>query len=934
MSGFLFPDVFFPWLDVPLQLPEPRQLTAEELAAHRRDEARDRAAKAAKQDEGLHKQKLVQVKAQVEYEARRDRLDDAVRELWQAKPLTDKLVESLKTARGNAVRILASADPMKGPDYAAALAALEKVKIADTLEAGRKLIAETDGKAATTYPACSREAKLVTDRLDASDSLLAQEAADAFRARLAEQTNRLRTPRFDRTVDAEVQDKLDELLSEVTGTEQVAAVNKINVDQEKAAATQRLARLQPMLTDTQHALLARQLGGLDALQADRDFVAALELLGAFDASANKAEADASPGKDQWDRTKTNIPTLLQTARQQLASPSPAVKQQAQAAIDALQAMAAETPGKTITYAVAVARLEESRRLVGGLDAESKKFNQFIGERDKAAVAVAEAANSVTSSLEALDRIVEVIDPADNKGAASADFRLQFDAQTSEFEARSKTAFDTAGLDAEATVAKLTSLASTILETSRNSQAVSKLIGDQKLAEARARYEAARTPAAAGVEHVRGMSTATAVELAVELASIDDNVRAATLPGQIDKPIADVRALAKRAEERADASANELGQKQTNLTKQADEITTKLGTLDEAVKAIGNDKRRADYEKLHAALTAALEQQRAVIALLQLSLLDAAVPELAKLDRDVDEAIAATKGAESWFGGDTVNFSDIKGYFADMKKRLNETELRRFMGTSVFQKTQELAELEKSLGSDPIMDLRRKISALGRSITALEDQAADASKNYDAFVKEVDAIKAKLKGDIFQQTPKYTEYLKGELDGTLPQAASEGGLANARQEAQRLDKLIDDYLKDKVKDQRGVPVALADREKEAVAADSAEQESAARWEGSYNVLNGELGRLTGIDKAELGNLKKMLNDANAAFRKDGVYDVAMAKLRAVRERMALLVANPQGLQLSARNRLPEVNQKWKDSVTGFKEELKTLGDKVSVPGRHQ
>ena len=106
------------------------------------------------------------------------------------------------------------------------------------------------------------------------------------------------------------------------------------------------------------------------------------------------------------------------------------------------------------------------------------------------------------------------------------------------------------------------------------------------------------------------------------------------------------------------------------------------------------------------------------------------------------------------------------------------------------------------------------------------------------------------------------------------------------------------------------------------------------EGSYNVLNGELGRLTGIDKAELGNLKKMLNDANAAFRKDGVYDVAMAKLRAVRERMALLVANPQGLQLSARNRLPEVNQKWKDSVTGFKEELKTLGDKVSGPGRHQ
>ena len=30
MSGFLFPDVFFLWLDVPPQLPEPRQLTAEE----------------------------------------------------------------------------------------------------------------------------------------------------------------------------------------------------------------------------------------------------------------------------------------------------------------------------------------------------------------------------------------------------------------------------------------------------------------------------------------------------------------------------------------------------------------------------------------------------------------------------------------------------------------------------------------------------------------------------------------------------------------------------------------------------------------------------------------------------------------------------------------------------------------------------------------
>ena len=61
--------------------------------------------------------------------------------------------------------------------------------------------------------------------------------------------------------DAEVQGKLNEPLLEVTGIEQVAAANKINVDQEKAAATQRLAgqRAQPILTDAPNTpLLARQ----------------------------------------------------------------------------------------------------------------------------------------------------------------------------------------------------------------------------------------------------------------------------------------------------------------------------------------------------------------------------------------------------------------------------------------------------------------------------------------------------------------------------------------------------------------------------------------------------------------------------------------------------------------------------------------------------
>jgi hypothetical protein len=929
MSDLLLPDIFFGWLDV-------RQPTKAEMDEYYKEKEREKqqqerakAAKAAKQDEAQHKQKLAQIKAQVEYEARRDRLDDVARELLDSLPTSAKLVETLRKARYEAVTILSKPDPTNGADYAAALAVLQKVKIEDALAAGRKLDAAASEKAAGTYKVASKQATDITARLDAPTSLLTQEATDGLRAKLTAQTKRLRTPAFDASLDRDVRAELSKIDADVTKHEDFATNVKATLEDRRQAANLRLADLQTTLTDTQYALLARHLGGLDALVADRDFIAGVDLIDAFNGAADKAEADAKPGKELWASNSGQIPALLKTAREQLASASPAVKDKAAEAIATLEGLQQETPGKTITYALAVQKLQECNDLVGGLKSESEKFGAFVGEREEAAKAVKEAAAEVTAALLALDKMVKEVDESAAEGAASADSREQFTALTTGFEERSKTAFDAAGLDAEGTIAKLISLAEAINKAASSGDTVAGLITEQVLATARAGYEAARGKASSEIERVRGMNASEAGTFAAKLPAIDDTVKSATLAAEIAKPVKDVEALEKDAKSRGDELAAELLEEQTNRTKQADALALKLGELDEAVKAIGNDKRRADYEKLHAALLAGLEQQRAMIALPQLSLLSAAEPELVKLGSDIDDAIAAAKGAESWFGGDVVNFTDIKGYIADMKKRLAETELRRFLGTSVFQKTQELSEIEKSVGSDPIIDLRRKIATLGRSITALEAKLVDVTKDYAAFVKQVETIKAKLKGDIFGPVPKYTESLKGELDATLPQAASEGGLPNAQQEAQRLSTLVDTYLKDNVRDRRGVPVALADREKEAVAADQADKENGAKWDGAYNVLSGELDRLSGIDRAELGNLKKTLNDANKNFKKDGVYDAAMARLRAVRERVELLRANPQGLKLSSRNRLPEVNQKWKDGLVTFRDDLKATGDALMV-----
>ena len=107
-------------------------------------------------------------------------------------------------------------------------------------------------------------------------------------------------------------------------------------------------------------------------------------------------------------------------------------------------------------------------------------------------AVADAANSVTLSLEALDGTVEA-NRSCRRRAQPRPISVCSSTRRRTSSRRDPRPPSTRQAWMRGHVAKLTSLASTILETSRNSQAVSKLIGDQKLAEGPSPLRGRRAP---------------------------------------------------------------------------------------------------------------------------------------------------------------------------------------------------------------------------------------------------------------------------------------------------------------------------------------------------------------------------------------------------------------------------------------------------------
>ena len=56
--------------------------------------------------------------------------------------------------------------------------------------------------------------------------------------------------------------------------------------------------------------------------------------------------------------------------------------------------------------------------------------------------------------------------------------------------------------------------------------------------------------------------------------------------------------------------------------------------------------------------------------------------------------------------------------------------------------------------------------------------------------------------------------------------------------------------------------------------------------------------------ERANLHKILNDANSAYKKNADYGAASAQWKAVQDRLTMFKANPDGLKVTARNKLPQ------------------------------
>jgi hypothetical protein len=485
----------------------------------------------------------------------------------------------------------------------------------------------------------------------------------------------------------------------------------------------------------------------------------------------------------------------------------------------------------------------------------------------------------------------------------------------------------AGLKADETVAKLTVLAQTIEAASKGSE-LPKTIAAEQLAAAKGRYEAARKTAMGEIDRLRGIDAAEAEELAKAIGNVDGSAAAATNPGVFAKFVVRIDKIRSDAAIRATKLGKEAGEEQQILTEELDEVGALLDELDKIVAGLKNEKQQKGYQTLAQTLRTGLEQQRAMADLTQRSLLQAAVPEIIKLRFDVHQGIDAARNGKAVPGDSTLTMEEIRQRISDLKKKLGETEIKTFLAAAVFQTTTALDALDKALGDEPLYDSAVKAVELTRKTDQILADAAKARKVYDAFKADLEKIGAKLKQDIFTQAPKYTAYLKGELDAIRAEARGEGGFPTAKQDALRILAEIDGYLADQDRDARGVPKALAQREGDAVKDAEATKDLAAGWTGKYKVLAANIDRLEGVPSREKKALASSLEDANKNFEKTGDYEAATARWKAIEQRMRLLQENPGGLKLSARNSLPKVRDNWHAATMKFQEALSQLGAAIN------
>jgi len=931
-------DKYFALLDIGV-LTEKQTRTAQKLAS-------DIRKADTKQDKAIAQKDAKREEARLLYEDRLARFDLALADLRKYRPASDKLVAKFETARGEAQALIAPANqaPVTAKDYEAARKRLHDVSVSDAAEDAAKLFGSALKSAQKFAPEAFALCDKIRAELAAKGLPLPGRVVGVVRATMFDIIRPLLadgpTKEQADAATADLQQLLQDLQADIAaarkeGTDTALLYGR-TTERIKALAPDSAAT-PPLINDRQAATMRQSLESARAYVDANEFGKARGILDTLNADAQQYEAQNGPRRDEWLAIQASVPGVINGAvALAREAKSPPVQKQALDVAKQVREIVDLGPGRGTSFDDALARVRSAPATLASLrdmeagwqqehplvEAEKTLGDGTVvpekrGESPQLADAkknIETAFADVEAALKTLHKAVKQATNGSHFQVADGPFKERLNAARAEWDERVKTAHDPDSLDDIGMFLQLAVLEVDIIQLAGNPDRLGAAVDAGLGNRAKEAYEAAKREATEAceaymavdaVEGATALEKVEAISAAAESNSTARGLRKAA--GQLTKLALDTLKLAQ-------GQSGDVAAAQKALKEILDPIEPQLAELKARAESRKTATDREPIVALLETLQTSLDGLRAVERLTELTLLTAAQAEASAFAKSVADSLAAAKGKKGV--EDTLTFREMRKQIADLKAQLDKSKLGIYGAVTQAALSDELKDLEKSLGKKTMTETTAELAALEKKVTELQEKCKSAEQNSEQFKKSVIAgILKLLDGEAFKQAPAYLKAKRAEVAGILEEYRFEGSQGEAYKKASTLQVELENALASD-KDERGVPKLIAAQEAPAQKQQNDKIVEGGKWDGECEVLEKRLKSLKSLNSDEIGPLFDTLDSARGAVKKSQDFATGREQLESIRRRLTLIEANPDGLAITARNKLPVVQRRIMNAMAAF------------------
>lgn len=913
---------------------EKRQVQSRKLARKLHEKQTKVDKKQAQQQGKLEKERLL-------YEARLEQTKTALATLRRYRPAADDLVGEFETAVSEAAVMSWDGRPSD------ALERLKKVDPAKSLQKADTLWGKANEKARKLSPGGMEAVKQMNQLLAAQDLPLPPGEAAAFRREqnLAARPLLADKPSSDDVEQAteallDLHHRLQQRLSEAD--DRLRAIEQLHkqVRLELETVAPLTGKTSPLLTDRESAPMRLALDSARTSISARDYDAAAQTLQPLLVELQDVQQRIGPMRAQWLQAERNLPTRLDEARKFAATAqAPQVRQAAIELRDRLQALQTTGVGKSIGYPDALDRVNGAQASLQRLAEQEKAWLTFQGkpggdpggdtQLQQALQQVEQAFMAVADALHRLHKAVnKSTSSKQSREVADGPYVQRRDAAQQEWNARVGVAHDEGSLDAAGMVARLDQLRRAIDAVAGDPRQLGAAIDEGKLARAKEVYATARQLAADACELAVCVDAEQGSALLEELEKIADQALETNTSEYYRFSAISLNGLRERAGRLQNSAQQEVEQAQQALQQLLAPMEQQLAEIRKLADKAKSGEKQAPLVALLDTLRNQYDALRAMQKLTQVPLLDDAREQAEAFAQELASSLSAAKGE----GGEVLSFAEVRKRIADLEVELADKDLKLYCVSSQFTLSEDLKALKSSMGTTTMSALTEKLNALTDRLHATEKKAAQAKKATKQFEEQrVASLLEQLSNKAFDDAPKAKAALKARIKALVADFQFEDGQGAAQSKSVEIEAEMTRLLQGEV-DERGVPKALAAQEAAALKAENDRIVDKGKWEGQSKVLEQRLKELESINPSEIKALQDMLDSAKTSVKKSEDYASGREQLQAIKARLGLIEANPRGLAIASRNKLPQVNARYKRAVAGYVRALGEVDQAVAkLPG---